>query len=160
MGLTLLFGGGGSLNPSATDSGAATDGVLALERSAYTDAGTGSGALVAMAFTMQDSAAGTEAASGGASPNQAVSGVDGPAAITETINLFEPAFADANLRITETAVVSFGILDFVVSDQGFAGENAHVTDISGPNSSGGLFNETIRRDRELWNRRFQPGRAV
>lgn len=156
MSLLLLLASGGNISLSAVDGITATDALTTLALQA-TDGITTTDAVGDRSFSLIDSIAGSEAATGGA-----------PASVTLTATLEILAATDAltarsagttdGIAVTETAVVTYSNNDFFAVDGMFFGESGFVTSPGG-GGIGGLFNETIRRDRELWNRRFQPGRA-
>jgi hypothetical protein len=157
MGLILLLAGGGNLSLSATDGITATDAVTVVALQA-TDGIVTSEAIGDRSFSLTDSIAASEAATGGAPPSVALTATQELVTATDALVARSVATTDG-ITVSETATVGFANNDFFAVDGIFLGEAGFVTNPGG-DGNGGLFNETIRRDRELWNRRFQPGRAV
>jgi hypothetical protein len=157
MGLVLLLSGGGNVAITGSDGITASDALTARSVTADSDAATATDASGNRSFTVTETVTGTEAATGGAPSNVNVPGTELFSA-TEALDELAVAYAD-RISITESATVGRPVADITDDDAIFVGESAFVTDAS-TSGVGGLFNETIRRDRELWNRRFQPGRPV
>lgn len=157
MGLLLLLAGGGNLSFSGTDGITATDAVTAVAFQA-TDGIVSSDTGGNRSFSLTDSIAASEAATGGAPANVTLTATQEVLAATDTLVARSVTTTDG-IAVSETATVAFANNDFFAVDGIFVGESGFVTS-PGPGGVGGLFNETTRRDRELWNRRFQPGRPV